>query len=285
MSFFAFFCLAKCLTKSIKCTYNQIPTNVLTAQSSRTRPVPSANPVDYSNFAVNSYLPPDPSSGGIANAAREARIDLMRRAALPLGAGSGITDDSILYGGYRDPYMRSDTELPFRYHPDFLPQFNNLPPLPPAHQTSLPHGTLPPGYPPHDARPGTSGEGFSSAFGLMSLDDPNVLAGLTEHQPFFEAVGQSIYDVDPYRNQYNNYVGDLPYLLRARVDIFSASFLPLTRPTRPIGSQKNPGERHSQRSRPRPNSSSIAVHRTLSHFLCIFRIKISECHLHLRLRP
>lgn len=209
---------AKCLTKGIKCTYNQIPHNSSTVSISRTRPVPSANAIDYSNFPVSSYLPPDPSAGGIANAAREARIDLMKRAGVPSGTGSGITDDSILYGAYRNPYMRSDTDLPFRYHPDLIPHFNNLPPLPPAHQSSLPSvGSLPPLYPPPpgaptslnpDARPGTSGEGFSSAFGLMSLDDPNVLAGLTEHQPFFESEGQSIYNPDPFRPHYNNnYVG------------------------------------------------------------------------------
>jgi hypothetical protein len=40
--------------------------------------------------------------------------------------------------------------------------------------------------------------GFSSAFGLMSLDDPGVLAGLaTDGAPYFSAVSMSIYAEDP----------------------------------------------------------------------------------------
>ncbi|KAH8984381.1 hypothetical protein EDB86DRAFT_153566 [Lactarius hatsudake] len=54
------------------------------------------------------------------------------------------------------------------------------------------HLPLPPDYPQSYSRPQTADgvvqdrEGFSSAFGLMSLDDPDVLAGLSDGAPFFD---------------------------------------------------------------------------------------------------
>ncbi|KAI9453302.1 hypothetical protein BJY52DRAFT_1398954 [Lactarius psammicola] len=54
------------------------------------------------------------------------------------------------------------------------------------------HLPLPPDYPQSFSRPTTADgavqdrEGFSSAFGLMSLDDPDVLAGLSDGAPFFD---------------------------------------------------------------------------------------------------
>ncbi|KAI0258104.1 hypothetical protein BC834DRAFT_137070 [Gloeopeniophorella convolvens] len=55
------------------------------------------------------------------------------------------------------------------------------------------HLPLPADYPPHSySRPATADgvlqdrEGFSSAFGLMSLDDPDVIAGLSDGAPFFD---------------------------------------------------------------------------------------------------
>lgn len=53
------------------------------------------------------------------------------------------------------------------------------------------HLPLPPEYSQSFSRPPTADgvqdrEGFSSAFGLMSLDDPDVLAGLSDGAPFFD---------------------------------------------------------------------------------------------------